>query len=77
MRKKFDTKPFYSNDDNNYIKTKIKAFKDSIITNFRNKKVPEEKIPQKCSSIIALDSVNKTDNKNYLQTFSEGCVYKQ
>ena len=77
MRKKFDSKPFYGNDDNNYIKTKIKTFKDSIITNFHNKKVPEEKIPYKCLSIIVLDSVIKTDNKYYPQTFLEECVYKQ
>ena len=54
MRKKFDSKLFYGNDDNKYIKTKIKTFKDSIITNFHNKKVPEEKIPYKCLSIILL-----------------------
>ena len=76
MRKKFDSKPFYGNDDNNYIKTKIKTFKDSIITNFHNKKVPEEKIPNKCLLIIVLDSVIKTD-KYYPQTFLEECVYKQ
>ena len=46
MRKKFDSKLFYGNDDNKYIKTKIKTFKDSI-TNFHNKKVPEEKITYK------------------------------
>ena len=44
MRKKFDSKLFYGNDDNKYIKTKIKTFKDSIITNFHNKKVPEDTI---------------------------------
>ena len=54
MRKKFDSKLFYGNDDNKYIKTKIKTFKDSIITNFHNKKVPEEKIPYKFLSIILL-----------------------
>ena len=77
MRKKFDSKLFYGNDDNKYIKTKIKTFKDSIITNFHNKKVPEEKIPYKCLLIIALDSVIKTDNKYYPQTFLEECIYKQ
>ena len=46
MRKKIDSKLFFGNDDNSkYIKTKIKTFKNSIITNFHNKKVPEEKIP--------------------------------
>ena len=69
MRKQFDSKCFHGNDDNKYIKTKIKTFKDSIITNFHNKKVPEEKLPYKCLSIIALDSVLKTDNKYYPQTF--------
>ena len=38
MRKKFVSKPFYGNNDNNYIKAKIKTFKDSIITNFHDKK---------------------------------------
>ena len=70
---------FYANDRNGkYIKTKIKTFNDSIITNFHNKNVPKEKIPHKCLSIIVLDSVIKTDNnKYYPQTFLEECVYKQ
>ena len=79
MRKKIDSKPFYANDDNSkYIKTKIKTFNDSIITNFHNKNVPKEKIPHKCLSIIVLDSVIKTDNnKYYPQTFLEEYAYKQ
>ena len=80
MRKKFDRKPFYGNDDNNYIKTKIKTFKDSIITNFHNKKVPEEKIPYQCLSIVVLDAIiksDKTDYKYFPQTFLEECVCKQ
>ena len=77
IRKKFDNKSFYSNNDNKYIKTKIKAFNDNIITNFDNKNVPK-KIPHKCLSITVLDSVIKTDNnKYYPQTFLEECVYKQ
>ena len=77
MRKKFDSKLFYGNDDNKYIKTKIKTFKDSIITNFHNKKVPEEKIPYKCLSIIILDSVIKSNTKYYPQTYLDECIYKQ
>ena len=42
----FDSKPVYGNDDK-YIKTKIKTYKDSITTNFYNKKgskkIPDEK----------------------------------
>ena len=75
--KNFDSKPFYSNDDNKYIKTKLKTFKDSIITNFHNKKVPEEKVLYKCLSIIILDSVIKSNNKYYPQTYLDECIYKQ
>ena len=56
----FNSKPTYGDDDK-YIKTKIKTYEDNITTNFYNKKgskkVPEEKIPHKCLSIIILDSV--------------------
>ena len=52
----FDSKPTYGDDDK-YIKTKIKTYKDSITTNFHNKKVPKKEIPYKCLSIIILDSV--------------------
>ena len=76
MRKKFDSKLFYGNDDNKYIKPKIKTIKDSNITNFHNKKVPEKK-QHKCLSIKLLDSVIKTDNKYYPQIFLEESVYKQ
>ena len=34
----FNTKPTYGNDNDKYIKTKIKTYKDRIITNFYNKK---------------------------------------
>ena len=55
-------------------KTKIKTYEDSIITNFYNKngskKIPEEKVPYKCLSIIILDS-----SKYHLQTFLEECKY--
>ena len=51
-----DSKPVYVNDDK-YIKTKIKTYKDSITTNFHNRKIPKEKVPCKCLSIIVLDSV--------------------
>ena len=37
MQKNFDSKPFYGNDDNKHTRTKIKTFKDSIITSFLNK----------------------------------------
>ena len=72
----FESKPVYG-DDNKYIKTKIKIFADSIVTNFHNKKVPKEKSPYKCLSIIILDSVIKTNKKYYPQTYLEECKYAQ
>ena len=41
MRIDFENKPTYGYDDK-YIKTKIKTYADSIITNFHNKKMPKE-----------------------------------
>ena len=72
MKIDFNTKTTYG-DDNKYIKTKIKTYKDSITTNFYNKKMPKEKVPCKCLSIIMLDSVIESDEKYYPQTFSEEC----
>ena len=61
IRKNFDSKPFYSNDHNSkYIKTKIKTFKDSIITNFHDKKVPKEKI----LSLKQISIIHKHFSKN-------------
>ena len=76
----FDSKPTYGDDDK-YIKTKIKTYKDSITTNFYNKngskKIPEEKVPHKCLSIIILDSVLYAYEKYHLQIFLEECKYAQ
>ena len=80
MKIDFNTKTTYGDDDK-YIKTKIKTYKDSIITNFYNKKgskkIPEEKIPHKCLSIIILDSVLYAYEKYHPQTFLEECKYAQ
>ena len=43
MRIGFESKPVYGDDDK-YIKTKIKIYADSIVTNFHNKKMPKEKL---------------------------------
>ena len=79
MKIDFNTKTTYGDDDDKYIKTKIKTYKDSITTNFYNKngskKIPEEKVPHKCLSIIILDSVIYAYEKYYPQTFLEECKY--
>ena len=79
----FESKTTYGDDDDDdddkYIKTKIKTYKDSITTNFYNKigckKVPKEKIPYECLSIIIIDSVLYVYEKYYPQTFLEECKY--
>ena len=72
MKINFESKPVYGDHDK-YIKTKIKIYADSIITNFQNKKLPKEKAPCKCLSIIMIDSVIKANKKYYLQTLLEEC----
>ena len=72
----FESKPVYGDDDK-YIKTKIKIYAGSMITNFHNKKMPKEKAPCKCLSIIMLDSVIKANKRYYPQTFLEECKYVQ
>ena len=50
MRIDFESKPVYGDDDK-YIKTKMKVYADSIVTNFHNKKMSKEKSQCKCLSI--------------------------
>ena len=77
MRMDFESKPVYGDDDDKYLKTKIKMYVRSIITNFHNKKMPKEKAPCKCLSIIMPDSVIKANKKYYPQTLLEECKYIQ
>ena len=80
MKIDFNTKTNYGDDDK-YIKTKIKTYRDSITTNFYNKKgsikIPEEKIPHKCLSVIILGSIIYANEKCYPQVFLEECKYDQ
>ena len=79
MKIDFNTKTTYGDDGDKYIKTTIKTCKDSINTNFYNKKgskkIPEEKAPHKCLSIIILDSIIHAYEKYHPQTFLEECKY--
>ena len=76
MKINFESKPVYGDDDK-YIKTKIKIYAGSIITDFHSKKMPKEKAPCKCLSIIMIDSVIKTNKKYYPQKPLEECKYTQ
>ena len=75
LKIEFDNKPVYG-DNYIYIKTKIKIYAGSMITNFQSKKMPKEKAPCKCLSIIMLDSVIKAKKKYYPQTLLEECKYE-
>ena len=44
MKIDFNTETTYGVDDDKYIKAKIKTYKDSIITSFYNKKIPEGRV---------------------------------
>ena len=76
LKIRFDSKPVYG-DDNKYIKTKIKIYNDIMITNFQGRKMPKEKAPCKCWSIIMLVSVIKAKKNYYPQTLLEECKYEQ
>ena len=70
MKISFESKPIYDDDDK-YIKTKMKIYAGSVITTFHNKAMPKEKAPCKCLSIIMLDSVIKKNKKYYPQGLLE------
>ena len=76
LKIEFDSEPVYGDNDK-YIKTKIKIYAGSMITNFQSKKMPKEKAPCKCLSIIMLDSVIKAKKKYYPQALLEECKYEQ
>ena len=48
-----------------------------MVTNFHNKKIPKEKAPCECLSIIMLDFVIKANKKYYPETLLEECKYAQ
>ena len=76
MRITFESNPVYGDDDK-YINTKIKIYAGSIITNFHNKKMPKEKVPCRCLSIVMIDSVIRINKKYQPQTLLEECKYIQ
>ena len=78
MKINFESKPVFG-DHSKYIETKIKIYAGSLITNFHHKKMPNEKAPCKCLSIIIIiiDSVIKANKKYYPQTLLEECKYLQ
>ena len=56
---------------------KIEIYTGSILQIFKAKKIPKEKGPCKCLSIIMLGCVTNAKKKNYPQIILEQCKYEQ
>ena len=76
MKTEFESESVYDDNDK-YIKTKIKIYDGSIVTNFQSKKNAKRKAPFKCLPITMLDSVIEAKKKYYPQTLLEECKYEQ
>ena len=57
------------------IKAKIKEWNGAIKTNFLGDKILEENEHCTCIVCITIDSVMKTEKKNYLQIYLGECKY--
>ena len=70
MNIEFDSEPVYDDNDK-YIKTKIKSFEDKVNTNFQGNKIPKENASYKCLSWIMLDFVIRVNKTYHQQTLLE------
>ena len=61
---KFHSKPAY---DEEYIKTKVKAFNNVVNTIFWNDKIPKGNVNYICMAVISIDSAMKTDKGTILK----------
>ena len=75
LKIKSDSEPAYDDNDK-YIKTKIKIYDGHVNINFHNKGMSKEKASYKCLSITMLDSVVKVKKKYYPHTLLEECKYE-
>ena len=76
LKTEFESESVYDDNDK-YIKTKIKIYDGSMVTNFQSKKNAKRKAPFKCLPITMLDSVIEAKKKYYPQTLLEECKYDQ
>ena len=70
---KFHSQPIY---DDKYIKTKVKTFNNTINTLLSGDEIPKERTHYVCIAAIYINSVLKTDKKNYPQVYLVQCKYK-
>ena len=76
MNIKFDSEPVYDDNDK-YIKAKIKAYGDIIDTNFHGNIIPRENTWYKGLSLIMLGSLIRTNKRYYPQTLLGKSKYKK
>ena len=76
MKIEFNSKPLCGDDDK-FIKTKIKIYGASVNINVQDKRMPKEKAPCNCLSVIMLKSVIKAKKSYYPLTLLEKCKYEQ
>ena len=70
---KLHSQPIYYDK---YIKTKVKTFNRMINIPFSDNEIPKERNHYICIAAICVDSVLKTDKKNYPQVYLEQCKCK-
>ena len=70
---KFHKTPVY---DGKYLKSKVREFSGVIKTNFLGDEVPKENKHYTCITCITIDSVMRTEKKNYPQAYLEECKHR-
>ena len=70
---KLHTQPIY---ENKYLKAKVREFDSDIKTNFSGNDLPKENTYYICIACITIDSIIKTNKKNYPQVYLQECKYK-
>ena len=70
---KFNSMPVH---DERCITAKVREFNGVIKTNFLSDKTPKENMHYTCIACMTIDSVMKTEKKNYPQIYLEECKYK-
>ena len=70
---KFYSEPVYKY---RYLKTKVRELDGVIKTNFLGNAIPKENMHYTCIACITVDSILRTNKKNYPQVYLEECKYK-
>ena len=72
----FDSYPVYG-DNEKYIKTKIRMYEDTAVTNFHGKKTPKESSLYNCIALVSIDCVIRMNKKYCLQAYLCECKYQE